>query len=201
MNDATAALPQTLPSGAVDKRAVGWWGLLCAIAGEAALFAYLLFAYYYDAIALGKEFLLGPMPTFKLSLPDTIILVVSSGSVWAAERSMRQGRNRAALPWLLVTIVLGVVFVVIQGYEWKSKTFSPSTGAYGSIYFTLTGFHLAHVVAGLVMLVLASVWCGRRYFDRERHAPLAIVAAYWHFVDLVWLCVFFTIYVTPRLWA
>ncbi len=99
---------------------------------------------------------------------------------------------------LLGGIVLGAVFVVVQGLEWKSKPFSLSSNPYGSIYFTTTGFHMAHVIAGLVMLVVVALWTSMRLFDRSRMAPVSIAIAYWHFVDAVWLTVFFTYYITPR---
>jgi len=201
MSEAVLATPVRLPAGAHGHRGVGWWGLLCAIAAEAALFAYLLFAYYYSAIESGRDFIPGPLPELRLALPNTLVLLLSSASVWCAERSVHKARNGRALCWLIATLALGALFVSVQLLEWKSKPFSISSGSYGSLYFTITGFHMAHVVAGLVALVLAAIWCARGYFSVWRDVPIAIVATYWHFVDAVWLCVFFTIYVSPRLWA
>ena len=102
--------------------------------------------------------------------------------------------------WLLVSLVLGAVFVGVQLLEWKGKPYTISSHPYGSLYVTTTGFHMAHVAVGLVGLALAAIWCARGYFDQRRHVPLLVVSAYWHFVDAVWLTVFFTYYVTPRLW-
>ena len=200
MNQAAAAT-FTLPAGSIDHRGVGWWGLLCAIATEAALFGYLLFAYYYYAAELGNNWISGPLPSFRLALPNTIILLASSATVWSAERAIKRDQRRASLLWLLGTLVLGIVFVIVQLFEWKSKSFSPTTSSYGSLYFTLTGFHMAHVAAGLIGLALAIIWCARNYFDSRRHVPMLIVSGYWHFVDAVWLTVFFTIYFSPRFWS
>lgn len=202
MNDAAALQwPERLRAGSYDHRGVGWWGLLCAIAGEAALFGYLLFSYYYYAVEVGRDFISGPLPEFRLALPNTIVLLLSSGTAWMAERSVKHGRNGRGMLWLIVTLVLGIAFVGVQLLEWHAKQFSISTSSYGSIYFTLTGFHMAHVLVGLIALVLALVWCARGYFDVRRNVPMSIVATYWHFVDAVWLTVFFTVYVSPRLWA
>ena len=65
--------------------------------------------------------------------------------------------------------------------------------------FVTTGFHMAHVVVGDLMLAAVLLWSLLGFFDRKRHAPVSIAAVYWHFVDLVWLTVFFTFYVTPYL--
>jgi len=88
---------------------------------------------------------------------------------------------------------------VVQGFEWKAKKFSLASGSYGSLYFTITGFHMAHVIAGLAMLSAVLIWSVLGYFNPRRHAPVSISSIYWHFVDAVWLAVFFTFYVSPYL--
>ena len=190
-----------LPAGSLGRKGAGWWGLLCAIAGEAALFAYLLFAYYYCRVEIGSEWIPGPLPAFRLALPNTIILLLSSLTVWLAERSVKRGSRAGGTLWLLVSFVLGVIFVVVQLFEWRSKTYTISSHSYASLYYTTTGFHMAHVAAGLIGLALALIWSARGYYDERRHVPLIVTGAYWHFVDAVWLTVFFTYYVTPRLWS
>jgi heme/copper-type cytochrome/quinol oxidase subunit 3 len=100
---------------------------------------------------------------------------------------------------IATALVLGIVFVIVQLREWQTKAFSPHSGTYGSIYFVVTGFHLAHVIVGLLLLLALLVWAALGYFDRERHAPLTIGAIYWHFVDVVWLIVFSVLYLVPRL--
>ena len=83
----------------------------------------------------------------------------------------------------------------------QAKPYTMRSGSYGSLYFTITGFHMAHVVVGLVALLLIFFWCVAGYFDERRNVPLLIGAAYWHFVDIVWLTVFFTFYLMPRIWS
>jgi len=185
--------------GSLYRGSSGWWGVVTLIVTEAFLFAYLLFSYYYFAIEEGQKWLPAELPSFRLSGPNTLILIASSGVAWWTERELHQRDNRLrALAGLIGAIFLGAAFVAIQILEWKSKPFGPSSNSYGSIYFTVTGFHMAHVAAGLVMLAVLALWTGLGLFDRSRMAPVSIGVAYWHFVDVVWLTVFFTFYVTPR---
>jgi heme/copper-type cytochrome/quinol oxidase subunit 3 len=88
---------------------------------------------------------------------------------------------------------------MIQLREWQGKSFSIRSGTYGSSYFVVTGFHLAHVIVGLAILMTLFIWALKGFFDPARHAPLTIGAIYWHFVDAVWLIVFFALYLVPRL--
>ena len=74
-----------------------------------------------------------------------------------------------------------------------------ASNTYGSLYFTITGFHMAHVAAGLLMLAALFVWTLLGTFDRWRSTPVSVGVIYWHFVDAVWLAVFLTFYVTPYL--
>jgi heme/copper-type cytochrome/quinol oxidase subunit 3 len=181
--------------GSIEWRASGWWGMLTLILTEAFLFAYLLFSYYYFAVQYGRPWL----PAFRLSGPNTLILLASSVAIWFGERGARQNVRWRLVLGLAVGLVLGAVFVGIQIVEWMDKPFGLSSHSYGSLYFTVTGFHLAHVVVGLVVLGLLLLWSALGYFDRARMAPVSIGGVYWHFVDAVWLTVFFTFYVTPHL--
>lgn len=193
-----AASTGRFPVGSYGRRASGWWGMLLLIMTEGALFAYLLFSYYYFAVQHGRSWLPQELPEFKLSAPNTVILLLSSVAVWWGEHSTTRGSRLQAVIGLVIGIVLGIVFVGIQYLEWMSKPFGIDSNSYASLYFTITGFHMAHVVAGLLLLITVLVWSLLGYFDPERHAPVSISAIYWHFVDAVWLTVFFTFYVTPR---
>lgn len=190
---------RSLPVGALERNSVGWWGMLCLIATEGSLFAYLLFTYAYFAVRFGADWLPEPHPPLRLSLPNTVILLLSSVAVWWAERGVKRGRRGDHLVGLAVGIALGLVFLTVQAFEWKAKTFSLTSGSYGSIYFTITGLHMAHVVVGLVILAVVFAWSAAGYFTPRRHTPVLISSAYWHFVDAVWLAVFTTFYVTPYL--
>jgi heme/copper-type cytochrome/quinol oxidase subunit 3 len=188
-----------LPTGSIRYRASGWWGMLGLILSEAALFGYLLFSYYYFAVQPHSGPWPPTMPELKLSLPNTIILLLSSVAVWWGERAIKEGARLRGIGGVALGLVLGIVFVVIQLFEWKSKTFSVSSHPYGSLYFTITGFHMAHVIVGDLLLAAVTCWMALDYYGAYRNAAVAISAVYWHFVDVVWLAIFFTFYITPRL--
>jgi cytochrome c oxidase subunit III len=188
-----------LPVGSIGRHANGWWGMMMLIVTEGALFFYLLFAYYYAAVQHQRNWLPEDLPDFRLSLPDTILLLLSSAVVWRGESLIKQGRSGAAAIYLTVAALMGIVFVAIQALEWGTKKFTPFSSSYGSLYYTITGFHMAHVVAGVLILATLALWCALGYFNRIRSAPVSIGAIYWHFVDAIWLVLFFTFYVTPRL--
>jgi cytochrome c oxidase subunit 3 len=198
MADAVAQTDR-LPVGSIDRRASGWWGMLTVIMTEGSLFAFLLFSYYYFAVQYGRQFLPDELPKFRLSLPNTIILLLSSGAVWWAERAAKRGARSQLILGLLIGFVLGAAFVGVQYLEWSDKPFTLASSSYASLYFTITGFHMAHVIAGLIVIAALLVWSWLGYFDTERNAPVSIGAVYWHFVDAVWLTLFFTFYITPRL--
>lgn len=195
----TMDLQQPLPVGSRGRLSSGWWGMWSVVLTEAALFGYLLFSYYYVAAQAHAPWPAGGPPKLTIALPDTIILLLASGTVWWGERGLRRGEQGKLRLGLLLTIVLGAVFLALQVIEWKHKSFTPATNAYGSLYFTITGFHMAHVLVGLGMLLFLLVWALLGYFDVRRHSAVSIGAVYWHFVTAVWLAVFATIYLSPYL--
>ena len=195
---AELALQPRLPVGAIGRKSLGWWGVLTLIATEGSLFAYLLFCYLYYAVQLDRSWMPGPPPSLRLALPNTIILLLSSVAVWAGERGVIRGRRGLHLAGLALALLLGTVFVGVQLLEWHDKPYSFRSGHYASLYFTTTGFHMAHVVLGLVVLLVILIASCLRYYDTRRNAPVLIGSAYWHFVDVVWLFVFTVYYLTPR---
>jgi cytochrome c oxidase subunit III len=188
-----------LPVGSKGRHASGYWGMITVIVTEAALFAYLLFSYFYIASQAHGAWPPAGLPSFRIALPDTIILILGSVTVWWGERGIRNGDNRKMMLGLAATLVLGIVFLVLQYFEWMGKTFSFTSDVYGSLYYTVTGFHMAHVLIGLLMIATILVWTALGYFGKPRHAAASIGAIYWHFVTVVWLAVFGTFYVAPYL--
>jgi len=195
----TAIQTETLPVGSISRKAFGWWGMLTVIMTEGALFGYLLFSYYYFAVQYGREWLPEELPKFRLSLPNTIILILSSVAVWWGERGIRQSAVSRTAIALAIAILLGIAFMIIQGLEWRDKPFTLASSSYGSLYFTITGFHMVHVFLGAIILAVLLIWTLLGHFDSERHAAISVGSLYWHFVDIVWLMLFFTFYITPRL--
>jgi cytochrome c oxidase subunit III len=189
-----------LPTGSIGKLANGYWGMICFILTEAALFIYLQFSYYYHAVQPHQ----GPwppdgVPSIRLALPNTILLLASSLVAWWGEHGTKHGRRSHQLLGLSIAFLMGAIFLGIQGLEWQNKTFGLTSGVYGSLFFTVTGFHMAHVVVGLFLLLAVTVWSFLGYFGPARSSYVSIAVIYWHFVDAVWITVFFTLYLTPRL--
>ena len=191
----------SLPVGAMDTRASGWWAMIFTVFTEASLFAYLLFSYYYLAVQphLPGTFPEGGQPDLTLALPNTIILLLSSVAVGWAQLGIEHGRKWRLVWGLGLGALLGIIFLVIQYFEWAQKPFGLASTPYSSLYFVITGFHMAHVVVGVLMLLALTWWSSRGYFNSRRFAHIHIGALYWHFVDVGWLGVFFTFYLTPLL--
>ncbi len=196
---AATALLDRLPVDRADARSPGRWGMVLLITTEASFFAYLLFSYFYLASMARGAWPPTGVPALQLALPNTVILIVSSGTMWWGEVGIRNGNQGRLRLGLLVTLVLGLTFLTIQGVEYSRKTFTPASSAYGSLFFTITGFHGAHVFAGLLMNVVIQVRAWLGHFTARRHLAVSNIALYWHFVDVVWIVVFASLYLTPRL--
>jgi cytochrome c oxidase subunit 3 len=186
-----------LPVGSAGKRAGGWWGMWVLIVTEASLFGYLLFSYFYLASQTPQHWPPEGLPQMGIPVLNTAILLASSAFVWAGERCIRRNRLHCSLAAMTTAILLGAGFVMIQFGEWDKKSFDMTTNLYDSLYFMITGFHLLHVVVGLVILLLLLLWTGLGYFDHRRYSAMSIGGLYWHFVDAVWLFVFSALYLSP----
>lgn len=198
MSDATEA-KWRLPVAPGDGRASGWYGMIAAIATEASLFAYLLFSYFYLLAQTHAAWPPGGPPKLMLAGANTVILLLSSVAVGWGERGIKAGNAARLGLGLGVGIALGAIFVALQLVEWRNKAYGPGTDAYGSLYFTITGFHMAHVAVGLVILVALWAWNRAGRLGCGGALRVSIGAVYWHFVDAVWLLVFATFYLSPYL--
>jgi heme/copper-type cytochrome/quinol oxidase subunit 3 len=180
-------------------RSPGFWGMMLLISTEAALFAYLLFSYFYlGSMAAGPWPPDGP-PSLRLVLPNTLLLLASSGTMYWAESGVKRGAVGRLRIGVVVTALLGLVFLTVQGVEYSNKAFTPATSAYASLFYVITGFHGAHVAVGVLMMAMIAIRAFLGHFGRYRHEAVTNVAWYWHFVDVVWLCVFSSLYVAPYL--
>ncbi len=187
-----------LPVGPTGSHNIGWWGMACVVITEAAFFGYLLFSYFYLASMSTNPW---PATSPQLVLPviNTLILVSSSVCVWLGTRAIKRDRRSGLSRWLGAGIALGVTFIVLQGVEYGREKLSMTHDAFGSLFYTITGFHGAHVIVGLVILTVVLVRSARGHFSAARRNAVENAALYWHFVDAVWLAVFTTLYLTPYL--
>lgn len=196
---AAAANAYILPINPAERRNPGWWAMVLIVVTEAMLFAYLLFAYFYLGSMANTPWPPGGPPALKLVVPNTIILLVSSGTMWWAESGIRAGSQMRLRLGMLITLLLGAAFLLIQGIEYSKKDFALQSNAYGSLFFTITGFHGAHVFVGLLFNIVVQLRAWLGHFTAERHLAVTNAAMYWHFVDAVWLVVFVSLYLTPHI--
>lgn len=178
--------------------APAWWGMICLVATEATLFVLLLFSYFYlrwGAAAWPPQGT--PRPEFTIILPATVLLLGSSFPVVWAERSIRLGRVNALRLGLLIAWVMAAIFVMLELWEWGHLGFGPRKNEYASMFFTITGLHLAHVTVALLMNAYIQLRAWRGHFDSQHFLAVENVSLYWHFVDVVWIFVFATIYLSP----
>ena len=197
MSDQTQG--ELLPVGGSGTVSTAWWGMACLIATEAILFVYLIFSYVYLGSQQSGPWPPSGAPSLKLVIPNTAILLASSLVVaWGQSRYGRNGNSLQLSLALAVTIIMGTAFVAIQGIEWSEKGIVLSTNAYSSAFFLLTGVHMAHVVVGLLILLMLLVWNLMGRFKGSHHEHVALGALYWHFVDAVWIVVFITAYLAPQ---
>ena len=124
----------------------------------------------------------------------TVLLVASSYTMRRAERDVHAGTG-SPVAWLAATVVLGAVFLVNQALEYASLGFTMASHAYGTIYFVLTGFHGLHVLGGLLAIAALTAAVQRDSATLPAARTTRAVAVYWHFVDVIWIVVFLTIFV------
>ena len=195
-------LPLQPVPAAVEGRPLGWWGIMTTVVTEGLLFALLLFSYFYLRAGAG-EWPLGGIakPELMTTGVRSLLLFASSATISWGERGLRRGNQRRLQIGLVATIVLAIVFLaghVVEMIELPAE-FTWRTNAYGSLYYTITNFHAAHLVIGLVMLSFGLVAARRGLYRPDRHLGLQVVSIYWHFVDVVWVFVFASLYLVPHL--
>lgn len=177
-----------------------WWGMWLFIATEAMLFAALLSSYFYVRFG-ATEWPLGGIEPQELLLPSigTALLLSSSVAAHWGEVGARRGETWRLRLGLALAVTLGLGFLGIQAHEYASSPFGPSANAYSSLFFGITGFHGLHVLVGVGMLLaVGSVAWRTDRFGPERHLPVRLAILYWHFVDVVWLFVFSSLYLSVR---
>jgi cytochrome c oxidase subunit 3 len=112
-----------------------------------------------------------------------------------AVRAIAGGSSSRLRMWLFVTLGLGILFLIGQVIDYTTLGFGISDGVYGTVFYTLTGFHGAHVFGGVIGLTILAVRAGAGQFSARNHVAVEAVSYYWHFVDVVWLGLFTTLYV------
>jgi len=173
----------------------GTLGMFLFIASEVMLFGSFFTAYFFIRVVNHEPW---PPPQFHLpvfvAFVNTVILVTSSFTMHWALQSIKRGNRAGMKAGLVLTILMGLAFLLTQMLEYARIGFNPSDGAFASIFFGLTGLHGAHVFIGLTLLTVASVRAFRGHFTPEHHHGVEIAGIYWHFVDVMWIVVYASIY-------
>jgi len=155
-----------------------------------------LFAAYFTLRAAAT----GPWPPsgVDLSVPVsglfTLVLVLSSGTMQLAVGAIEHGRVAVFRRWLAVTLLLGALFVANQAREWATLDFRVDSHAFGSAFYLMTGFHGLHVIGGLAAMLVLLLRASDRRFDAGATPSVEVVSYYWHFVDVVWIGLWATLF-------
>ncbi|MPZ22696.1 MAG: heme-copper oxidase subunit III [Dehalococcoidia bacterium] len=178
----------------------GMLGMVLFIASEAMFFAGLFGAYFFIR-AQADSWPPEGFHTLEVPFPlvNTAILLLSGVTAHFATVALRQDRRKGwdgFVSLTALTIVLGTIFILGQAYEYSILDFGPEDGAFGSTFFITTGFHGAHVLGGLGMLVFVLVRALYGDFSSRRNLVVEATTAYWHFVDVVWVALFVVWYLT-----
>jgi cytochrome c oxidase subunit III len=180
---------------------VGRSGMVLFLVNEATLFACLVSSYFYLALASPKWPPAGiALPSLTLPLIMTAALLSSSGVLVYAERELERGNRARYRAGVSVTVLLGATFLLLQAKEYAEKLHdvSPTASAYGSLFFTITGLHGAHVAFGLLFLLWSLLASVKRPSLSARSLAISNASLYWHFVDGVWLVILTSLYLSPR---
>jgi cytochrome c oxidase subunit III len=188
--------PEAHQSSRIDPQTLG---VLLFIITEAMLFGAFFASYFFIRVVAGD----GPWPPQGFELPvavagvNTAILVSSSFTMHWALEAIRRGNRRGLQMGLAMTWLLGATFLFIQINEYVHIGFSARDEAFGTIFYGLTGLHGAHVFVGLALLTFANIRAWRGHFgpDAKDHLGVEMAGIYWHFVDVMWIIVFTTVYI------
>ena len=177
-----------------EPMTLGLWGMVFFIFSEVMFFSGLVAAY----LSLREDALIwAPTNGAEVLEADfrpiffTVLLISSSLPMQYAAFAIRTGRRVAMRRAMWLTFLMGVAFIINQGVEWVDVGFGIGDGAYGATFFTLTGFHGAHVLGGLLFIGLMLLRAHLGQFDAKRNTAVEAATMYWHFVGFVWLLVLF----------
>jgi cytochrome c oxidase subunit 3 len=170
------------------------FGVVVFLASESMLFAGLLAAWY-DLRGLSSSWVpAGAELDVAGASFGTALLGFGSVTIGIAQWSASKGKRGVARGMLVLTIFCALAFIAIALRSWHLANFAVNTNAFGTLFFVTTGVHLAHVAAGALVLTALTIFLGRPAFTRDDHAGVEAIAYYWHFVFVVWVGIWATIY-------
>nr|BAJ24457.1 cytochrome c oxidase subunit III [Pulchriphyllium giganteum] len=176
-------------------------GMIMFIISEVLFFMSMFWMFFHTSLSPGVQ--LGSMwppmgmePFNPLQVPmlNTMILLTSGITITWAHHSMLTNNMMEMNKSLMITIALGIYFSALQGYEYMNSPFTMTDSAYGSTFFMMTGFHGLHVIIGTIFLITCMMRQTKNHFSKNHHMGFEAAAWYWHFVDVVWLFLYTSIY-------
>lgn len=177
------------------------WGMILFIASEVMFFAAFFWAYFHAALiptdASGNVWppqSITPLEAWDLPYFNTLLLLLSGTTITWAHEAMIEGRIQEMKKLTAYTIFIGIFFLGVQMYEYSHATFGFTEGIYPSTFYMATGFHGFHVLMGVGMLIVCWFRANAGHFKQGDHFGFDAAAWYWHFVDVVWLFLFVSIY-------
>nr|YP_010737946.1 cytochrome c oxidase subunit III [Ceratophyllus anisus]WEQ92356.1 cytochrome c oxidase subunit 3 [Ceratophyllus anisus] len=177
------------------------YGMILFIISEVLFFFSFFWAFFHSslspAIDLGSMWPplnINPFNPFQIPLLNTAILLSSGISITWAHHSLLENLHSQTLKSLLITVILGIYFSILQAYEYIEAPFSIADSVYGSTFFMATGFHGLHVIIGTLFLLVCWFRLNSFHFSSSHHFGFEAAAWYWHFVDVVWLFLYISIY-------
>ena len=194
----------TLSDLALDQRAVrgtssSVLGMTLFVASEAMFFAAFFGAFFTIAAATAVwPPIQIPIPEITIGSIATAMLIISSVSVQVALSAAKRGRTKRLTLWLGITIALGIGFLILQAYDYSNTGFSIHDGTYASLFYVMTGLHMAHVFGGVLFLMLVFAQARGGQLSPQRTDPIQAGAIYWDFVDIVWVGLFVVFYILPQ---
>lgn len=177
------------------------WGIILFILSEILFFVRFFWAFFHrslsPAIELGASWppagIISFNP-FQIPLLNTAILLASGVTVTWAHHSLMEGNHSQTSQGLFFTVLLGIYFSILQAYEYIEAPFTIADSVYGSTFFIATGFHGIHVLIGTTFLLTCLLRHLNNHFSKNHHFGFEAAAWYWHFIDVVWLFLYITIY-------
>ena len=173
-------------------------GMFLFIASEIMLFGSFFTVYFFDRVVNHGVNGHWPPPQFHrpvyLAFINTLILVTSSGTIHWATTSIKRGNRAGMKAGLVLTFLMGLSFLLTQVAEYHRLGFNTGDTSFAATFIGLTGLHAAHVFVGLTILLVMNIRAFRGHFSPEHHHGIEIGGIYWHFVDVMWIVVFVTVY-------
>lgn len=190
-----------LPSIVNGPRGALWWGMIGLITIEVVLFSVLIASYFYLKFLNPHWPPAGDkQPMLLLPTINTIILIGSSFAVHYADTSISKENDKKKMKLGLVTsMTLGITFLVLKAVEYSQVEYFWDSHAYGSIIWTMVVFHSSHVLSVILKTVVVLALARKDYWTQERCQGIKINGIYWHFVVVIWIPLYITIYWVPRI--